>query len=97
MHATLDLQVPMFLDCCPQRATKSGIVLMILKCCLMTLTCCVYVFGKLSNEFEMFTNDLSCSSNNFERGTYKGGGALERPTPFVGLLSHKLFRLVLKS
>ena len=27
----------------------------------------------------------------------KGGGALQHPLPFVGLLSHHLFRLVLKS
>ena len=51
-----------------------------------------------SNKYET----LSSSSKNFERDTYKGGrGALApRPPPFVGLslsLSHKLFRLVLKS
>ena len=48
----------------------------------MILKCCVYEFEKLFNDFEMFVNDLSNSSNNFESWkTYKGGGALKRPAP----------------
>ena len=46
----------------------------------MILKCFVYDFEKLFNDFEMFFydvfNDLSRRSNNFERDTYKGGGAL---------------------
>ena len=46
----------------------------------MILKCFVYDFEKLFNDFEMFFydffNDLSRRSKNFERDTYKGGGAL---------------------
>ena len=48
----------------------------------MILKCFVYDFEKLFNDFEMFLlisfvfNDLSRRSKNFERDTYKGGGAL---------------------
>ena len=41
---------------------------------------------------------LSRCSKNFERATYKGGRGALAPRPlFVGLLSHKLFRQLLKS
>ena len=48
---------------------------MVLKYCLMILTCCVYDFERLFNEFEMNLNDLSRCSNNFgSQKTHKGGG-----------------------
>ena len=47
----------------------------------------VYKFEKLLNGFEMFFNDLSRRSKNFERDTYKGGRWPKAAAPFVGLLS----------
>ena len=42
-------------------------------------------FEKLSNDFEMFLmtffDDLSSSSKNFERATYKGGRGALAPRP----------------
>ena len=71
---------------------------MVLKCFVNDSEMLFNSFEKLSNDLEMFCydwfNDLSSSSKRIERATYKGGGALN---PFVGMLSHKLFRLVLKS
>ena len=53
---------------------------MILKCFVNDSEMLFNNFEKLSNDFEMFFNDffndLSSSSKNFERDTYKGGGAL---------------------
>ena len=71
---------------------------MILNCCLMILKCCVCDFERLFNDFEMSFNDLSSSSNNLgSEKNYKGAGRFSTPPPFVGLLSHKLFRQLLKS
>ena len=53
---------------------------------------------KIKSAVKEKIRDLSSSSKNFERDTYKGGRGTEgAPPPFVGILSHKLFRLVLKS
>ena len=50
---------------------------MILKCFVNDSEMLFNNFEKLSNDFEMFFNDffndLSSSSKNFERATYKGG------------------------
>ena len=56
---------------------------MMLKCFVNDSEMLFNNFEKLSNDFEMFFNDffndLSSSSKNFERATYKGGrGALVR-------------------
>ena len=52
---------------------------------------------KIKSAVKEKIRDLSSSSKNFERDTYKGGRVAEgAPPPFVGILSHKLFRLVLK-
>ena len=61
---------------------------MILKCFVNDSEMLFNNFEKLSNDFEMFFNDffndLSSSSKNFERATYKGGGGRRPPPPFVG-------------
>ena len=46
------------------------------------------IIKRLNQRIKRKIRDLSSSSKNFERDTYKGGR---------GILSHKLFRLVLKS
>ena len=43
------------------------------------LKCFVNDSEMLFNVFEMDFNDLSRCSKNFERATYKGGRALQRP------------------
>ena len=52
-------------------------------------------FEKLSNDFEMFFNDffddLSSSSKNFERATYKGG---RRPKAAAPLCRSPLSQIV---
>ena len=52
---------------------------------------------KIKSAVKEQIRDLSCSLNNFERHLQSGAGRFSAPSPFVGLLSHKLFRLVLKS
>ena len=75
---------------------------MFLKCFVNDSEMLFNNFEKLSNDFEMFFNDFfwwfkQQFEEFWESHLQRGAGRFSALPPFVGMLSHKLFRLVLKS